>query len=771
MSKTRFTHWIVLACIGTLAACTSEGDTAGTTELNIIVPADPSGTGTPSEIDIGTVEYTIDCAGNTDVFLDNAASFPNAVTLNGNLEVVDGRPAPPGSTLANSEIWQGFMDLPPGPCTVQLRARDDDGEVICTATEPFNITADNATKVDIILICDISFQAPVGMLDVDGTFSFNVGNFCPNLFVLNCAESNPQVPLPGVPPTTYCETRWEDGDSTCGDNCDEQVCTPGGGGLICTPGPDPGVSTTVTCDSNGLIDCQGDFVFDASCSWGGDVTGNLGSGIPVPVLLGGPGPDRGGFFVACNPGAVPGSTVTCTAVTTDGDIDCDKSKIVQFDCPGLLPCEDFDVANGGTGDQAAADALCDADPVDCLVGFCDNGACDGATAGACCATANAPASTPCQVDIGGTIFGGTCDNAGACISADCAAQPDPAAFCDDGNACTTNACEADGSCSTTNVTDNTACVSGSGSDAGVCLSGACTSTDECTAGDVSGCTAAPECFTNTCDVSGAPFVCDDTTPAAAGTICTGGGSCDGAGVCNQPFVLNDNAAQQSNWQALPKLCTQGIFDATANTYQCCTGVGTPPGLDKLGDPCAGNALTTTDVPGGGLASANSDPTSVVNGCSVPSSTLGGQLAVDTFLDLTVSSADGSLTTVYVIRAVNAGLGLAAAIANLVDLSIETDITSGNPGTVFNFLDPAFVNTGLSAYISGLPATLILDNEILPNTEPVVPTTAPSMDVNFSGRFLLELFLTTAGTALPVDGNNCVFDIAGANAALSTTDPN
>ncbi len=91
-----------------------------------------------------------------------------------------------------AEIWQGFMDLPPGPCTIELRARDDDGEVICTAQEPFIIAADSTTKVNIVLICDISFQAPVGMLDVDGTFSFNVGNFCPDLFILNCIDSLPQ---------------------------------------------------------------------------------------------------------------------------------------------------------------------------------------------------------------------------------------------------------------------------------------------------------------------------------------------------------------------------------------------------------------------------------------------------------------------------------------------------------------------------------------------------------------------------------------------------
>ncbi|MFW2387833.1 MAG: hypothetical protein ACN4G0_05830, partial [Polyangiales bacterium] len=160
MSKTRFTQWIVLVCIGSLAACTSgEGGTTGNTELNVIVPNGyDAGSSAPALIDIQDVEYTVDCAGNDDVFLDSADSFADEVTLNGNLEVQDDRtnaaaiygdPAIDGQ----AEIWQGFMDLPPGPCTIELRARDDDGEVICTAQEPFNIAADSTTKVNIVLIC------------------------------------------------------------------------------------------------------------------------------------------------------------------------------------------------------------------------------------------------------------------------------------------------------------------------------------------------------------------------------------------------------------------------------------------------------------------------------------------------------------------------------------------------------------------------------------------------------------------------------------------
>ena len=337
---------LVLLCA--FAGCSPETSRSGNTELNVVVPNGfDAGSSAPALIDIVDVEYTIDCAGNGDTFLDDNASFDDALTLNGNLEVQDGRtnaaaiygdPAIDGQ----AEIWQGFMDLPPGPCSIELRARDNDDEVICTAQEPFNIAADSTMKVIIVLICDISFQAPVGMLDVDGTFSFNVGNFCPDLFILNCLDSAPaeqQVLPPPNPPLagTQCEVRFRDGDSSCGAGCDPQTCVPNGtSGLTCTPGPDPGVSTTVTC-TDAWLDCDGDGVADPSCSWGDDTLGALGQG-----PAGFPGaPPTGTFFVTCIPpalGGIPGQQVTCTAVTTDGDLDCEKPKVATIDCPGLPHC-------------------------------------------------------------------------------------------------------------------------------------------------------------------------------------------------------------------------------------------------------------------------------------------------------------------------------------------------------------------------------------------------------------------------------------------------
>ena len=243
MSKTRFTPWIVLACIGTLAGCTSgEGGTAGNTELNVIIPnksaisRQPRRYPQPAAFDIEVVEYTIACNdGNTPgPFLDNAATFDDDVTISGVLEVLD--TASPGVStqdfgpdLTDVYIWQDFMDLPPtNGCTVQLRARDADGEVICTSTVNFDIAADTTTKVNVLMYCGISFQAPVGMLDLDGDFSFNVANFCPDLFVLNCVDPDLEelLVVPGLGAFVYsgCQVRFRDGDSQCGDSCDPQTC-------------------------------------------------------------------------------------------------------------------------------------------------------------------------------------------------------------------------------------------------------------------------------------------------------------------------------------------------------------------------------------------------------------------------------------------------------------------------------------------------------------------------------------------------------------------
>jgi hypothetical protein len=406
----RLDRLVLLALIALIVACgTDSSSPAGNTEVNVIVPngspansPGPAPQTGPDQIDIQSVEYTIDCLGNSDTFLDNNASFPDEVRVQGNLEVVDGRTDPQGPIPPEfgtprpgdgAEVWQGFMDLPPGPCTIQLRARDNDGEVICTSTEPFNISADALTKVNLVLICDISFQAPVGSLDLDATFSFNVGNFCPDLFQLNCLDRFPvetQIvppPFPALAGTT-CQVRFRDRDSTCGAGCDPQTCSATPEGLSCSPGPDLGVSTTITCE-NAWLDCDGDPLTEESeCIFDGDTLGDV---------------DSGDFFVACRPEAFggDGSSATCTATTTDGDADCDKTKVVTVSCPSIEgPC--FFGA--------------DPPPPDCDDGLpCTVDLCDGTSGVAVCDNAPVPDGLPCT---DATIPGGNgiCE-AGICVDA------------------------------------------------------------------------------------------------------------------------------------------------------------------------------------------------------------------------------------------------------------------------------------------------------------------------------------------------------------------
>ena len=586
-------RWIALFASAFLASCAGGEGTVGNTEVNVVVPnGAPSlggGSSAPGLIDIQSVEYTINCLGNSDTFLENNASFPDEVRLEGNLEVVDGQTSPqgpippefgtprPGPVGAEgAEIWQGFMDLPPGPCTIQLRARDNDGEVICTATEPFSITADMLVKVNLVLVCDLSYQAPVGMLDVDATFSFVVSNFCPDLFVLNCLDSNPveQIIVPGLPPVavTTCEVRFRDGDSTCGQSCDPQTCVVTPEGIDCTPGPDPGVSTTVTC-TNAQIDCDfNPLTTETECVFTGDTLGV--TPVAGPIVPNSPG--AGAFAVACVPpsGAPPGGVAVCTAVTTDGDEDCNKTKTVQINCGYEEPCWQFAEDSGFPGTTGGADAACQAlAGTVCVQSVCDEtlqvgGSCAG---GVCCVDIPAPDFTDCSAEVPplALCIGGVCS--GTCCIDDAA--------CDDGNECTTDTCDIV-SCLCTNdgaPNDGNACQpdASCGPTDGTCGGGVCTANDACSvdadcpnsppAPADPACTAAicpADVCGATCDIDFAANVgdpCDFSGPGAADGTCLADGTCfSPAPTCNFAQTGSDTTPQSAIVQVV---CTNSVTTA------------------------------------------------------------------------------------------------------------------------------------------------------------------------------------------------------------------
>jgi hypothetical protein len=334
MTRTRLTPWVVLACIGTLAACTStEGGQQGNTELNILIPnQSPNSTTGQTPIECNSVEYTIVCNGDQQPaggFLNPNDGFVDAVTLNGNLEV-DNNATPP--------IAQGYMDIPPGNCLAQLRCRDGDGEVICTgdnvlaSTAEQTVVAGETLPVNIVLDCNnISAQAPVGQLDVRGSFAFAIGNWCPDLFVLNCVDTDlfpvDADPGPEVEGQTTCEVRYRDNDGGCNEGCDPQFCQEDANGLLsCTPASPPedqdgnsmaGVNVRTTVECGGApMDCANNGIFggSTSCTYDGDSIGSLPTNIASQTV-----PNPRDFGVNCE-GSAPGSTITCTATTTDGDL-------------------------------------------------------------------------------------------------------------------------------------------------------------------------------------------------------------------------------------------------------------------------------------------------------------------------------------------------------------------------------------------------------------------------------------------------------------------
>ncbi|MEM8607066.1 MAG: hypothetical protein AAGF92_08175 [Myxococcota bacterium] len=180
-------------------------------------------------------------------------------------------------------------------------------------------------------------------------------NVCPDLLLLGC--SDPTAPsAPTLPPeaderAVSCEVRFRDDDGTCAQSCDPQTCSEGPAGITCSPGPDPGVSTTLTCEGADL-DCTGDGTLEAECVIDADIlvgppdlpdgpiecesAGDCGLegatcaagfcdfSALVPTL-------NAMFFVVCPSGA-PNERATCTAVTTDGDVECDKRETVTVPC-------------------------------------------------------------------------------------------------------------------------------------------------------------------------------------------------------------------------------------------------------------------------------------------------------------------------------------------------------------------------------------------------------------------------------------------------------
>ena len=128
--------------LGALAACGEGGEGLGGSSPTTLTVEIPAG----DFLSTGRIEYTFACGEGA-----GAESTDPGFRLEGNLERVGVGSRPDRPT----EVWRVASDLPPGDCRVQLRARDADDEVICSAMEAFTVSADTATEVYHFATCDI----------------------------------------------------------------------------------------------------------------------------------------------------------------------------------------------------------------------------------------------------------------------------------------------------------------------------------------------------------------------------------------------------------------------------------------------------------------------------------------------------------------------------------------------------------------------------------------------------------------------------------------
>jgi hypothetical protein len=453
-----------------------------------------------------------------------------------------------------------------------------------------------------------------------------------------------------------------------GNACTTDSCNPLSG---CAHAPIAGcVTCTVVADCNDSNPCTTD-----ACNAGACQNTNVTNGTP------------------CLDGNLCNGTETCQAgaCTAGTALDCDDGNACTVDgcdatagCqhPAALdgtPCPDTTVCNGaetcqaGTCTAGAPLACDDGNPCttdSCLpisgcqhpavpngTGCSDGDACNGAEtcqAGSC--TAGAPLAcddgNDCTLDscdpVGGcqhpAVANGTpcpdgtvCNGAETCQGGACSAGPPLA--CGDGDACTTDACNALSGCSNTPIPGCTPCAvpadcdDGNPCSADACNAGACANTalaDGTPCLDLDLCNGAESCLAGVC-IAGTPLGCDDgnlcTADSCMPTLgCEHTGLPDGAPCPNFTLCDGDETCQGS-------VCAPGPAPDCADTNPCtadtCNAVS---GCEHLavsdgtscadGTVCNGGELCQSGLcmPGLPLAcddgnECTADSCDAVNGCT------------------------------------------------------------------------------------------------------------------------------------------------------------
>lgn len=115
------------------------------TAVTVFGPSGPNATVSDDFALTWSLEYTIVCGSGL------VGASGEAVTVEGTLEQAEAFKLGEDGPTA---VWNGLVELPSGPCAIQLRLRDADAEVICTGTQELTIEPETPNEAYVSLVCN-----------------------------------------------------------------------------------------------------------------------------------------------------------------------------------------------------------------------------------------------------------------------------------------------------------------------------------------------------------------------------------------------------------------------------------------------------------------------------------------------------------------------------------------------------------------------------------------------------------------------------------------
>ena len=306
----------------------------------------------------------------------------------------------------------------------------------------------------------------------------------------------------------------------------------------------------------------------------------------------------------------------------DGTVCTENDKCISGVCtPGkTVNCADGNACTNNACDPAAGCTVTDAsgdvcdDDNPCTIGdVCSKGSCEAGKAKTC-ATTDACSSAKCNLANGKCKYtdkpdGSICDDSSKCTSIDACkggSCTGKAKNCDDGNACTDDACKANAGCS---YSDN----KGPCEDGSMCTSGDLCAAGKCKTGAAKSCDDANPCTQRSCNPDDGKCLTKKLSVACNdGSKCTEKDTC-GDGFCTGTAVDCDDGNPCTTDSCTAKIgCSHTDNALPCNDSDKCTEqdvcgggkcAGLPIAVSKVcddGNPCT----TETCLPAKGCAHKN-----------------------------------------------------------------------------------------------------------------------------------------------------------------------